>query len=240
MISEEQGLTIRVAVADDHPTLLAGMEHLLAGLSGISLVGTATSSTELVALLSESACDVVVTDFSMPGGRYGDGLSLLRFLKRRFPATRLVVLTGIENHAVMQGILDVGAIGIVSKSDDLQHLESAIGMAYAGDRYVSPRVAQILEQAAADADTANPLPQLSKRETEVLRLYAEGLSVSEIGARAGRSSKTISAQKMAAMKKLGLQHDADVFKYAVAHGLVSASQISRQKARQSDEGVGND
>jgi two-component system capsular synthesis response regulator RcsB len=189
----------------------------------------------LVALLSESACDVVVTDFSMPGGRYGDGLSLLRFLKRRFPATRLVVLTGIENHAVMQGILDVGAIGIVSKSDDLQHLESAIGMAYAGDRYVSPRVAQILEQAAA-----NPLPQLSKRETEVLRLYAEGLSVSEIGARAGRSSKTISAQKMAAMKKLGLQHDADVFKYAVAHGLVSASQISRQKARQSDEGVGND
>lgn len=233
-------MTIRVAVADDHPTLLAGMEHLLTGLSGVSLIGAVTSSTDLVALLTESACDVVVTDFSMPGGRYGDGLSLLRFLKRRFPATRLIVLTGIENDAVMQGIRDLGAVGVVSKSDDLQHLESAIGMAYAGDSYVSPRVAQILEQAASDANTANPLPQLSKRETEVLRLYAEGLSVSEIGARAGRSSKTISAQKMAAMKKLGLQRDADVFKYAVAHGLVSASQTSRQKARQSDEDVSND
>lgn len=233
-------MTIRVAVADDHPTLLAGMEHLLTGLSGVSLIGAVTSSTDLVALLTESACDVVVTDFSMPGGRYGDGLSLLRFLKRRFPATRLIVLTGIENDAVMQGIRDLGAVGVVSKSDDLQHLESAIGMAFAGDSYVSPRVAQILEQAASDADTANPLPQLSKRETEVLRLYAEGLSVSEIGARAGRSSKTISAQKMAAMKKLGLQRDADVFKYAVAHGLVSASQTSRQKARQSDEDVSND
>lgn len=233
-------MTIRVAVADDHPTLLAGMEHLLTGLNGVSLIGAVTSSTDLVALLTESACDVVVTDFSMPGGRYGDGLSLLRFLKRRFPATRLIVLTGIENDAVMQGIRDLGAVGVVSKSDDLQHLESAIGMAFAGERYVSPRVAQILEQAASDASTANPLPQLSKRETEVLRLYAEGLSVSEIGARAGRSSKTISAQKMAAMKKLGLQRDADVFKYAVAHGLVSASQTSRQKARQSDEDVSND
>ncbi|RUL66759.1 response regulator transcription factor [Dyella dinghuensis] len=233
-------MTIRVAVADDHPTLLAGMEHLLTGLNGISLIGAVTSSTDLVALLTGSACDVVVTDFSMPGGRYGDGLSLLRFLKRRFPATRLVVLTGIENDAVMQGIRDLGAVGIVSKSDDLQHLESAIGTAFAGGSYVSPRVAQILERAVSDADTANPSPQLSKRETEVLRLYAEGLSVSEIGARAGRSSKTISAQKMAAMKKLGLQRDADVFKYAVAHGLVSASQTSRQKARQSDEDVSND
>ncbi|RDS86023.1 response regulator transcription factor [Dyella psychrodurans] len=233
-------MTIRVAVADDHPTLLAGMEHLLSGISGVSLIGTVTSSTELVELLSKTACDVVVTDFSMPHGRYGDGLSLLRFLKRRFPATRLVVLTGIENNAVMHSIFDVGAIGIVSKSDDLQHLESAIGMAYAGDRYLSPRVEQILDQSEAQASTSPPLPQLSKRETEVLRLYAEGLSVSEIGVRAGRSSKTISAQKVAAMKKLGLQGDADIFKYALAHGLVSASETSRQKARQTHDDVGND
>jgi two-component system, NarL family, captular synthesis response regulator RcsB len=240
VIREEQGLTIRVAVADDHPTLLAGMEHLLSGFSGVSLIGTATSSTELVELLSKTACDVVVTDFSMPHGRYGDGLSLLRFLKRRFPATRLVVLTGIENNAVMQGILDVGAVGIVSKSDDLHHLESAIGMAYAGDCYLSPRVVQILDQSATQAQTSQPIPQLSKRETEVLRLYAEGLSVSEISVRAGRSSKTISAQKMAAMKKLGLQRDADIFKYALAHGLVSASETSRQKARQINDDVGDD
>lgn len=232
-------MTIRVAVADDHPTLLAGMEHLLSGFGGISLIGMATSSTELVELLGKAACDVVVTDFSMPHGRYGDGLSLLRFLKRRFPATRLVVLTGIENHAVMQGILDVGAVGIVSKSDDLQHLESAVGMAYAGDCYLSPRVAQILDQTAAQSPASQPLPQLSKRETEVLRLYAEGLSVSEIGMRAGRSSKTISAQKMAAMKKLGLQRDADIFKYALAHGLVTASETSRQKARETDDDIGN-
>jgi two-component system, NarL family, captular synthesis response regulator RcsB len=231
---------MRVAIADDHPTLLAGMEHLMSRFRDISLIGTVTNSTELVDLLGKSPCDVVVTDFSMPHGRYGDGLSLLRFLKRRFPATSLVVLTSIENSAVMQGILDVGAVGIVSKSDDLEHVETAIRMAHAGDRYFSPTVVKILDEVVAETSDAQPLVQLSKRETEVLRLYAEGLTVSEIGVRAGRSSKTISAQKMAAMKKLGLQHDADIFKYALAHGLVSASQTSRQKARQIDEDVGND
>lgn len=232
-------MTIRVAVADDHPASLAGMEHLLSRVSSLSLIGMVTGSTGLVELLSKAACDVVVTDFSMPSGRYGDGLSLLRFLNRRFPATHLVVLTGIENTAVLQGILGVGLVGIVSKSDDLQHLEQAIGMAYAGGRYLSPAVVRILEQWRAQASASQPLPQLSKRETEVLRLYAEGLSVSEIGVRAGRSSKTISAQKMAAMRKLGLQRDADIFKYALAHGLVSASEMSRQKARQADNDVGN-
>jgi two-component system capsular synthesis response regulator RcsB len=231
-------LTIRVAVADDHPTLLAGMEHLLSKVQGITLIGLVTNSTELVELLGGSSCDVVVTDFSMPGGRYGDGLTLLRFMKRRFPNVRLVVLTSIENSAVMKGIMDVGAYGLVSKADDLSHVEAAIRMAHLGNRHMSPRASEQLMALAPQVDTEGEhAAQLSKRETEVLRMYAEGLSVSEIGKRAGRSSKTISAQKMAAMKKLGLQHDADIFKYAQANGLVPASQTSQKNAFRDDSDV---
>jgi two-component system, NarL family, captular synthesis response regulator RcsB len=231
---KEHGLTIRVAIADDHPTLLAGLEHLLARSSDFSRVGSVTNSTELVELLGKTACDVVVTDFSMPHGRYGDGLSLLRFLKRRFPSVRVVVLTGIDNHVVMRGILEAGAVGIVGKSDDLEHIEPAIRAAHVGDNYLSPKVQDIFERAVAETSETEQAQQLSKRETEVLRLFAEGLTISQIGARAGRSNKTISAQKMAAMRKLGLQHDADIFKYALTHGLVTASQASRQSAS-SDE-----
>lgn len=230
-------MTIRVAVADDHPTLLAGMEHLLSGLEGISLVGLVTDSTALVELLSHASCDVVVTDFSMPHGRYGDGLALLRFLKRRFPALRLVVLTSIENSVVMQGILSVGVLGIVSKSDALSHLDSAIRLAHLGNRYLSPTAERLVQSEAPVEDDAGNGARLSKRETEVLRMYAEGLTVTEIGQRAGRSSKTISAQKMAAMKKLGLQHDADIFKYAQTHGLIPSSQTSQRTVRDDDVDV---
>jgi two-component system, NarL family, captular synthesis response regulator RcsB len=231
-------LTIRVAVADDHPTLLAGMEHLLSKVQGITLIGLVTNSTELVELLGRSGCDVVVTDFSMPGGRYGDGLSLMRFLKRRFPNVRLVVLTSIENSAVLTGIQNVDVLGIVSKSDDLGHVETAVRKAHLGNSYLSPLISrQLTEQLAQTNSDGQPAEQLSKRETEVLRMYAEGLTVSEIGHRAGRSSKTISAQKMAAMKKLGLRHDADIFKYAQAHGLVQASQTSQKNAHRDDSDV---
>jgi two-component system, NarL family, captular synthesis response regulator RcsB len=231
-------LTIRVAIADDHPTLLAGMEHLLSKVEGITLIGLVTNSTELVELLGRSGCDVVVTDFSMPGGRYGDGLSLMRFIKRRFSNVRLVVLTSIENSAVLKGIQDVDVLGLVSKSDDLGHVETAIRMAHLGNRYLSPLISRQLAERLLQTDSdGEPAAQLSKRETEVLRMYAEGLTVSEIGQRAGRSSKTISAQKMAAMKKLGLRHDADIFKYAQAHGLVQASQTSQKNAHRDDSDV---
>jgi two-component system, NarL family, captular synthesis response regulator RcsB len=228
-------LSIRVAIADDHPTLLAGMEHLLSKVEGITVIGLVTDSTQLVELLGKSGCDVVVTDFSMPGGRYGDGLALLRFLRRRFSNVRLVVLTSIENSEVMKGIMDVGALGLVSKADDLGHVEAAIRMAHLGNRYVSPiKAGQLLELESASGPDDDSSVKLSKREAEVLRMYAEGLTVSEIGMRAGRSSKTISAQKMAAMKKLGLRHDADIFRYAQANGLVQASQSSQKNAHGDD------
>lgn len=230
-------MTIRVAVADDHPTLLAGMEHLLTGFEGITVAGLVTDSTTLVELLEKSPCDVVVTDFSMPHGRYGDGLSLLRFLRRRFPNVQLVVLTGIENGGVLQNILDLGVSGILSKSDDLHHVESAIRMAQRGDCYLSPEATRLLEQTSVAPQSDVGHVRLTKREAEVLRLYAEGYTVTEISVRVGRSSKTISAQKQAAMKKLGLNNDADVFKYALAHGLVQASQLSRQIASKSSDDV---
>jgi len=222
-------LTIRVAVADDHPVLLGGMEHLLTNLEGIAIAGLVIDSTALV--------ELVVTDFSMPHGRYGDGLSLLRFLRRRFPHIRLVVLTGIENGGVLRNILNVGVSGILSKSDDLQHVESAVRVVHQGTRYLSPSAARLLEQTSVVSPSETGLVRLTKRETEVLRLYAEGFTVTEIGIRVGRSSKTISAQKQAAMKKLGLNNDADVFKYALAHGLVQASQLSRQIAGKSSDDV---
>ena len=219
-------MAIRVAIAD---------EHLLARAADLSLVGSVTNSTELVELLGKTACDVVVTDFSMPHGRYGDGLSLLRFLKRRFPSVQLVVLTGIDSDLVMRGILDAGAVGIVSKSDDLEQIEPAIRIAQSGGSYISPKVRDIFEQVSAEAGAAQTPTPLSKRESEVLRLFAEGLTISQIGARAGRSNKTVSAQKAAAMRKLGLKHDADIFKYALAHGLVIASQTSRQSASNDED-----
>lgn len=211
--------------------LLAGITHLLQSEADIEVVGVVKDSTALVALVSGHGVDVVVTDFSMPHGQYGDGIAMLRFLHRRFPQTRLVVLTGMESPLVLNNILAAGVECIVSKSDPIEEVLPALRMAWAQGGYLSPQVrARLVPEAGADDEGQ----QLSKREKEVLRMYAEGLSVIEIAARIGRSRKTISTQKVAAMRKLGLATDADVFQYAIAHGLVNASQQARANASEAE------
>lgn len=232
-------MTLRIVIADDHPVLLAGMAHLLRSQPDLEIAGLVKDSTALVALASSTGVDVVVTDFSMPHGQYGDGIAMLRFMQRRFPEIRLVVLTGMESPLVLGNILAAGVRCIVSKSDPLDHLVPALRTAWGGGSYLSPEIACRLagqgDTAAAGADPAAPAATtLSKRESEVLRMYAEGLSVIEIAARIGRSRKTVSTQKVAAMRKLGLSSDADVFQYAIAHGLVTSSQQARANAIEPD------
>lgn len=222
-------MNTRVVIADDHPVLLAGMEHMLGPITDIQIVGLAEDSTVMVELLGNQQVDVVVADFSMPQGRYGDGIALLRFVARRFPMVRRVVLTGVENPWVLRSILDIGVEVIVSKSDPYLLVEHAIRCAVVGQRFLSPSIEHLLQETPVAA--AVPLQgPLTKRESEVLRMFAEGFSVAEIGDRVGRSRKTISTQKMSAMRKLGLTRDGEIFRYAISTGLVQASQVSRHNA----------
>jgi two-component system capsular synthesis response regulator RcsB len=223
-------MKIRIVAVDDHPVLLAGVEEIIAEHTDLELVAAVRDSTQLVDVLSSRPAEVVVADFSMPQGRYGDGVALLRFLQRRFPQIRLVVLTGMESALVLQSIVAAGVQCVVGKSDPGPHLVPAIRAALRGEAYLAPSVLQLLDEARAATGTqatSSPQAGLSRRESEVIRMYAEGLSVQDIAGRVGRSPKTISTQKVAAMRKLGVANDAELFTYALANGLVSASQAAR-------------
>jgi two-component system capsular synthesis response regulator RcsB len=210
---------IRIAIADDHPAVLIGIAHQLAGLEDIEVIGTAHDSSELIALLDAQPCDVVITDYVMPGGTYGDGFTLLSHLRRRYPRLQVVVFTMMENPGLVQNMVAQGIGAIVSKGDALRHLGLAAQAAAAGRGYLSPAIAAALAEVSPGG--ARPL---SQREGEVVRLFVSGLTVNEIAARLSRSKKTVSAQKMSAMKKLGIERDADLYQYAITSGLAAAQQ----------------
>ncbi|ODV44324.1 LuxR family transcriptional regulator [Cupriavidus sp. UYMMa02A] len=212
---------IKVLIADDHPIILNGISQVLASEVDFQVVGKATDSTELLHLLHTVDCDVIVTDYSMPGGEIGDGLPMLQTLRRRYPATRIVLVTMLDNPGLIRSILKAGIEVILSKTDPLSHLAPAIRAAFSGLSYLPPSVQALL--GAAD-DNARSGPKLSQRELEVLRKCAAGIPLVEIARQANRSSKTISAQKSVAMKKLGLTSDYELYKYAIAHGLLSGAQ----------------
>jgi two-component system capsular synthesis response regulator RcsB len=214
---------IRVVVADDHPVILFGAEHALLKFPGIQVVGRARQSTELIKALQSTPCDVLVTDLAMPGGQYGDGLPLIGYLRRNFPDIPIVVLTMLENAALLKRLGELGVIAVVHKSDDLSHIGLAVQHVSRNLEYMSPQVKVALESLRMNSGGKNEEVILSKRELEVVRLFVSGMTIKEISEKLNRSIKTISTQKNTAMRKLGLDRDSELFQYAQSNGLLNLS-----------------
>ncbi|WP_038792816.1 response regulator transcription factor [Burkholderia pseudomallei] len=227
-------MKIDLIVADDHPALIAGIEHALSKSSAISVAGTASNSTELVDLLARERCDILITDYAMPGGSHGDGLGLLSFLRRHYPDLKIIVFTAIDNPALIALMARLGVRAVVNKMDHIDNLIASIQAVYAGATYIPAGVdAFVSSRPAGDEHTPEIERQLSARELEIVRLYVSGLSVNEIAAYLHRSKQAVSTQKMNAMRKLGIERDAGLFRYAyetglMAAGVPSASPVSAQ------------
>jgi two-component system, NarL family, captular synthesis response regulator RcsB len=215
---------VRTIIADDHPLVLLAIENLMSTYPNMEVVGRATDSSQLFAEAGRVSCDLVVMDLYMPGGTYGDGLDMVREFRARFPEVVLVVLTMETEAEALQKVIALGVGAIVSKRDRIDLIHVAIITALARECYLGPAIRALL----ADATIARRLDyirqMLTRRELEVLTQYASGLGVTEIALRLGRSVKTISAQKCTAMRKLSLHTDADLFRFAVEHGVVSADR----------------
>ena len=215
--------TIRVILADDHPAIVAGLLHTLKLHRTLEVVDTVSNSTELLAALGKQQCDVLVSDYAMPGGEYGDGITLFSFLRRRYPALRIVILTMIDNPGIIRSILKLDIQCILSKADTTDHLLAAIHGAHANGRYFSPTISKIVWQIDIESSSASSRA-LTKRESEVIRLFVSGLSVNEIAAQLKRSKQTISAQKTSAMRKLGVETDTELIKYSIGAALAGGAE----------------
>ncbi|MBO9537912.1 response regulator [Herbaspirillum sp.] len=222
--------SIRLVLADDHPAVLFGMQNAIGDINSFKLVGTARNSTEIVDLLNRHPCDVLVTDYAMPSGEYGDGISMIAFLTRRFPDLRVVVMTMMDNPAILNALVAERVHCILSKSDDPSHLVPAVHAAFAGGTYYSPTIRKILEAARSSRNEPSGRHSLTRREAEVIRLFVSGLLVSEIAERLHRSKQTVSTQKISAMRKLGVERDVDLFKYALETGLVASNSMGSEAA----------
>ncbi|MDM0074983.1 response regulator transcription factor [Variovorax sp. J2P1-59] len=213
-------MTLRIVVADDHPLIRGGVRMLLKDRTDIAVVAEAHSTDTLLSVLEQTPADLLITDFSMPGGEVTDGLGLLQRLRRDFPNVPIVVLTMMANVGVHSSMLEIGVRGLVDKTSDMTEIIMAIDAVSVGRQYVSGAFRRGLFE-NPNKINYGASTQLSLREVEVLRLFASGLTVSAISERLARSIKTVSTQKTVAMLKLGLRNDYDIFVYAREHGMDS-------------------
>lgn len=107
---------MNVVLADDHPIVMIGIRNALLPVKEIRIRGEADSASGLIRLLEHETPDILITDFYMPGSRQGDGIGLVTYVQRNFPAVRLIVLTMLTNPAVLRAIVDAGVQGLLLKS----------------------------------------------------------------------------------------------------------------------------
>ncbi len=212
---------IRTIIADDHPLVLLAIENLMLGYPNMQIVGRAADVTELFIEADRTPCDLVLMDLHMPEGLAGDGLESVRHFKVRYPGVALVVLTMETGVEALQQVMALGVKALVNKRDRLDLIRVAIVAAHARECYIGPAARALISDAAEARRLDFVRQMLSRRELEVFTLYASGLGVTEIALRLDRSVKTISAQKCTAMRKLSLHNDAEIFRFAVDHGVIS-------------------
>ncbi|MBP0588929.1 response regulator transcription factor [Paraburkholderia sp. LEh10] len=208
---------IRVVLADDHACVRMGVKYLLEQITHVSVVGEAADTQALAELLDSCACDVVVSDLGMPGiDGESNAIQFLRRLLHHAPHLPVVVLTMIHQASILMGLLQHGIAGIVDKRDITASLVHAIDAAVTGQGYLSNHAR------AAIAEAGVPQPRagvMSAREWKVFTMYVSGMTIGQIAVKLNRSAKTISTQKRNAMRKLGLETEADVIDYACQIGL---------------------
>src|ERR1051325_9793279 len=149
--TDEDSVMIRVIVADDHPVVVIGVKTVLERHGDIKVVGEACNGSELIDRLDPLPCDVIITDFSMPGDapdelsgeggsepRHADGLPLITLLATRYPQIPVIVLTMLNNVAVLRAIREKGMKGLAYKKSFATDLPNAVRAVKRGDTYVSP------------------------------------------------------------------------------------------------------
>lgn len=212
---------IRVLVVDDHDLVRTGITRMLGDISGLQVVGQADSGEEALKKARELKPDVVLMDVKMPGI---GGLEATRKLLRSHQDMKVLAVTACEEDPFPTWLLQAGAAGYLTKGAALEEMVQAIRMVFAGQRYISPQIAQQLALKSFQPQTnGSPFDLLSEREVQIALMIAGCQKVQSISDKLCLSPKTVNTYRYRIFEKLSITSDVELALLAVRHGMVDAT-----------------
>ena len=209
-------MAIKLIIADDHQLFREGLVKLLSNSDDIEIIAQAENGKDVIQKAKELKPDIVLMDIGMPEI---NGIEACRIIRDENPKIYVLALSMHEEKEYIKDILDAGASGYILKNSTYDQLTQAIRSVHKGNKYLSEKVTEIIIQDYLN-DTNDEIEKLSKREFEILKLFAEGKSSREIAEGLFISIKTVGTHKQHILKKLDLKTNADMVKYALKSGII--------------------
>ncbi|MBW6533398.1 MAG: response regulator transcription factor [Mariniphaga sp.] len=212
-------MATKVLIADDHQLFREGLVNLITSAPDIEVIAEAKDGKEATEKSQKLKPDVVLIDIGMP---VMNGIEATRIIKKDNPKIKVIAVSMHSDRQFVKGVLEAGADGYLLKNCTYRQLIEAVQSVISGKKYLSDDITEMVIQGYLDPVDENSESQneLSEREMEVLKLYAEGKSTREIGEKLFISVKTVGTHKQHIFEKLDLKSNADMVKYAIKEGLI--------------------
>ena len=208
---------IKVLVVDDHALVRMGVRRLLDDKSDMKVVAEAESGEAALTMVKLHKPDVVLLDMKMPGM---DGWEVTRRLKKSNPHIKIIAISAICAEPFPSSILQLGAVGYLTKDSGAEEIATAIRKVYKGEMYLSGEIAQQMALSSLMPPKESPFEQLSEREMQVMMMITRGMTVQDIAERLFLSTKTINGYRYRMFEKLAIKNDVELTYLAMKHRVI--------------------
>ncbi|MCF6342605.1 MAG: response regulator transcription factor [Bacteroidales bacterium] len=208
---------IRLIIADDHPVIIDGLKTILEKQEEISLVAEVHNGVELLSLLRRRKADVILMDVNMPEV---NGIDATRLVKKQYPKIKVLAFSQYDEKRFVKQILKSGANGYLLKNSAASEIIYAIRYVHDGGLFLSSELPSIFSKSDPKKRSSYFMPDLSKRETEVLRQIYLEKNTQEIAGQLGISPHTVETHRSKLLLKVGVKNTAGLMKWAIENEIV--------------------
>lgn len=203
---------IRVIIADDHQMFIDGIQSILENVSDIAIEADAKDGLELIKAVEKFSPDIVLTDIRMPGM---DGIAAAKYLTEQFPNIPILALSMFDQEEDVIDMLKAGAAGYILKKAGKDELVTAIKKLVKRGHYYSPSISAKVNQWLENPDLPETSSPLTKRESQILKMIAQGKTSLQIANSLKISKYTVDTHRKNIHKKLDISTNTGLVKYAM-------------------------
>lgn len=216
-------MPIKILIADDHPLIAEGIKNTLEKYKDFKVIQTVNNGQEALNFIQKTIIDIVLLDINMP---IMDGIECAKKILTEFPKTKVAILSMHQEMSIIKELISIGVKGYMLKTIPAEELQIAINNIHNGKDYFNSEITKAL----ITGKTENHIPyikksavteELTERETEIIKLLAEGMTNKQIGEALFISPRTVDSHRTNLMKKLDLHNVASLIRFAFKNGIIA-------------------